>query len=87
MTHTFATLAISPRAFQEIRNKLKAAGYDVTEPIDMHGIALTQGQPLTKQEFHDLCHDMPPKVPRCEFEKGCKQFQDEIYGAESNQQG
>lgn len=42
-THTFATLEISPKAFAEIKRKLKAVKYDhafVDEAIDMHGIGL-----------------------------------------------
>lgn len=46
-THTFVILDLSPSAFQEISNKLRAAGYDHTfmqedgrEVIDMHGIAV-----------------------------------------------
>ena len=46
-THTFATLAVSKAAYEEIKQKLLAAGYqhaifesDNQEVIDMHGIAL-----------------------------------------------
>ncbi len=46
-TRSFATLEISPAAFAEIRDKLKAAGYghafcDGGKLIDMHGIALVE---------------------------------------------
>ena len=53
MTHSYATLAVSRAAFEEIAKKLKAAGYtdqfeynrhddntDLPVLIDMHGIAL-----------------------------------------------
>lgn len=44
VTHTFATLAVSKRTFEEIRRKLKNANYDHSfideETIDMHGIGL-----------------------------------------------
>lgn len=48
-THTFATLSVSPAAFNEIWTKLQAAGYqdsavqqdDGPLVIDMHGIGLT----------------------------------------------
>jgi hypothetical protein len=47
-TYTYAVLDISAEAYQEIRDKLKAAGYsdqfhkerDGAEVIDMHGIAV-----------------------------------------------
>lgn len=43
-THTFATLEISTSAFDEIKKKLKDAGYDHAfvedNVIDMHGIGL-----------------------------------------------
>lgn len=45
MTYTYATLEISRAAYDEIYEKLKAAGYDSAIEdeglIDMHGIALT----------------------------------------------
>lgn len=47
MSHTYALLEVSPEAFEEIRAKLEAAGYDHAfqeddgrPVIDMHGIAL-----------------------------------------------
>lgn len=46
-TRTYALLDVSPAVYDEIREKLKAAGYDEAfhrdddrEVIDMHGIAL-----------------------------------------------
>lgn len=43
-THTFAKLAISEIAFEEIKGRLKKAGYSDQfvdeQTIDMHGIAL-----------------------------------------------
>lgn len=45
MTHTYATLGLSKAAYDEIRDKLKAAGYDHAfihdGTIDMHGIGVT----------------------------------------------
>lgn len=52
MTHTFAELQISCAAFDEIKAKFEAAGYDhallqmddgIT--IDMHGVGLTRAKP------------------------------------------
>ena len=43
MTHTYAILSISLRAYDEIRAKLQAAGYRLAgrgEPIDMSGLAV-----------------------------------------------
>ena len=46
-THTYALLQVSPAAYAEIRDQLKAAEYehafhkdDGREVIDMHGLAL-----------------------------------------------
>ena len=47
-THTYAVLRVSPEAYQEIRDKLEAAGYEdqfhdkgeAGEVIDMNGIAI-----------------------------------------------
>jgi len=49
-THTFAVLELSPAAFNEIKTKLEAAGYEHAfikeqgEPlvIDMHGIGVKE---------------------------------------------
>lgn len=46
MTHTFARLEVSPELFDEVAEKLRAAGYHhafVDEAIDMHGIGLVRG--------------------------------------------
>jgi hypothetical protein len=47
-THTFVELEISPAAWQEIAEKLRAAGYDHAfaddRTIDMHGIALVRNE-------------------------------------------
>lgn len=47
VTHTYAILEVSPATYEEIREKLKAAGCVLAfdrdsegEMIDMHGIAL-----------------------------------------------
>lgn len=46
MTHTFAELELSPAAYDEIRQKLQAAGYDHAfmedGALDMHGIGVTR---------------------------------------------
>jgi hypothetical protein len=48
MTYTYATLEISPAAYNEIYGKLQNAGYehafDNDNLIDMHGIALKKGK-------------------------------------------
>jgi len=48
-THTFAVLELSPAAFNEIKTKLEAAGYqhafikeDGELTIDMHGIGVKE---------------------------------------------
>ena len=56
-THTFVTLAISKEAYQEIKQKLLAAGYNHSfvydfndeETIDMHGIGLAEEK--EKEEY------------------------------------
>jgi hypothetical protein len=44
MTYTYAIMEVSRKIYNEIYNKLKAAGYsdqiDVDGNLDMHGIAL-----------------------------------------------
>lgn len=45
-THTFVELPLSRPAYEEIRSKLKAAGYEHcfvrgSDAIDMHGLAVT----------------------------------------------
>lgn len=47
MSHTYVVLEVSKAAFEEIREKLKEAGYEHAfhdELIDMHGIALREGK-------------------------------------------
>lgn len=52
-THTFALLELSESAFDEIKEKLKEAGYehafmeeDGKLTIDMHGIGVTMGKEI-----------------------------------------
>jgi len=52
-THTFAILEVSPAVYEEIREKLKAAGYQhafmADGSIDMYGIAINtadQNEPI-----------------------------------------
>lgn len=57
-THTFVTLAISQAAYEEIKQKLLAAGYNHSfvydfndeETIDMHGIGLTEEKEIEEYE-------------------------------------
>jgi hypothetical protein len=53
-THTFATLPVSKRTFEEIHRKLKAASYDHSfideETIDMDGIGITYTPPTPKKK-------------------------------------
>lgn len=47
MTYTYALMEVSRATFEEIREKLRAAGYDDAlhddeATLDMHGIALVQ---------------------------------------------
>lgn len=52
MSHTYALLELSYKAYQEIFEKMKAAGYDhafgYDGEIDMHGIAIIQ-TPIVQQ--------------------------------------
>lgn len=58
MTHTFAAMAVSPEAWDEIHGKLRKAAYDHailvrddgTKTLDMHGIGLVR---KTDAEMHD----------------------------------
>jgi hypothetical protein len=54
-THTFVELPLSPAAYEEIRNKLKAAGYEHCfirgeDTIDMHGLAVTREETSVKEK-------------------------------------
>ncbi len=40
---------------------------------------------FTPEEIHGFCHKLPATVSRCEFEKGCKEFQDKLYGMRSRE--
>lgn len=53
-THTFVILELSPAAYEEIKTKLEAAGYqdafieqDGRTVIDLHGISVTDGDQTT----------------------------------------
>lgn len=54
MTYTYALLEVSPEAYDEIRKKLEAAGYQhafgADGEIDMHGIALTRETGSPRQD-------------------------------------
>lgn len=53
-THTFVELELSPAAYDEIANKLRAAGYDHAfmdgGAIDMHGIGVMRKTELCGDE-------------------------------------
>jgi hypothetical protein len=36
---------------------------------------------FTREEVHGFCHNLTDKVPRAEFEEGCRKYQDRLYGA------
>jgi hypothetical protein len=67
VTHTYATLELSPQAYAEIRAKLSEAGYDhafdSNGEIDMHGIAVTKGPECKHESFWPLA-DEPFKGAR-----------------------
>lgn len=71
-THTFATLELTPAAYDEIRTKLTAAEYQHTfmddGAIDMHGIGVTRGpeappQPAPDSERIDWLEEMFRNCP------------------------
>lgn len=75
MTHTYATLEISKPAYEEIRSKLKEAGYEHAFHddglIDMHGIgiAVQEEVPGAKTVRERLAQ---PHVPHyCEHHDHC----------------
>ena len=35
---------------------------------------------FTKEEIHKFCHKLPETVSRCEFEQGCREYQNKLYG-------
>ena len=68
-THTLAEMALSPVAYDEVRRKLEAAGYQdaILEEglLDMQGIALTRDEQLMSV----LASDVGPPVPELEGTK------------------
>jgi len=56
-----------------------------------HGICVDMNEELvrlkkgdfTKEEIHEFCHKLAETVPREEFEQGCKNYQDKLYGLPS----
>lgn len=55
MSYTYATLEVSKQVYQEIKEKLLAAGYQHSfhdGVIDMHGIALIEGKRKHEWEFY-----------------------------------
>jgi hypothetical protein len=73
MTHTYALLQISATAYEEIAQRLRAAGYahafgDEGE-LDMHGIALVRGEPVAPR----VCRweRVDDSAPGSEYEVGC----------------
>jgi hypothetical protein len=75
MTHTFAELEISQPAWNEIAQKLRAAGYDHAfvdeKTIDMHGIGLTPTAPglveMTVNEHGQRFFRYPERVQPIDF--------------------
>jgi hypothetical protein len=57
VTHTYAVLEISSAAYEEIKEKLKAAGYQhafqSSGEIDMHGIAVAAKAESGFQRWRD----------------------------------
>lgn len=60
VTHTYAVLEVSANAFEEIKTKLEAAGYQDQIHIDgdkvlidMHGLALSKPE-IQSEPFHTL---------------------------------
>lgn len=53
MTYTYAVLQVSSEAYQEIKSKLEAAGYnDVLHETDKHGVVIDMhGLALANDEF------------------------------------
>ena len=35
---------------------------------------------FTPEEIHNFCHKLPNTVSRCEFNRGCLEYQDMLYG-------
>jgi hypothetical protein len=83
MTHTHAILELSQAAYQEIRRKLEAAGYQHSflddpegERIDMHGIALracaasTQDGQFNPEHPINACCLSPEMSECCYYRSG-----------------
>lgn len=72
-THTFATLEITPLAYDEIRSKLSDADYQHAfidrGTVDMHGIGVTRGlenMPIDMILYCPACHEQHIDEPQPE---------------------
>lgn len=66
MSHTYAVLKISPAAYIEILEKLKAAGYEHAIDggiIDMHGLALEPDQLEVHKEIDEMLEPEKRFIP------------------------
>lgn len=71
MTHTYAVLDVSRAAYDEIRRKLDAAGYQHAfdgDVIDMHGIALAA--PPRCESVSTMAKAILDDEVRCDLEQG-----------------
>ncbi len=64
---------------EQERTKLLAENHALTQEI----ARLKAGQ-FTEGEFQDLCHDKFP-CTREEFEQGCKDYQDKLFGSDCSE--
>lgn len=84
MSHTYVVLDISPAAYNEIKRKLVAAGYDHTfheDVIDMHGIAVKAQPPYSYRnavEQFRFAEQWTDAHRRAAVEVGCRIIHDEF---------
>ena len=68
--------------------KMDALGGDISVAIDViralrrDKTRLLAGD-FTKEEIQNFCHKLPETVSRCDFEQGCREYQDKLYGTQS----
>ncbi len=65
----------------------KAWGVDLASAFDelnAENMRLLSGD-FTPEEIHNFCHKLSAVVPRCEFEEGCRNYQDRLYGEVSDE--
>lgn len=74
---------------QQIREGILKYRFDLSSFYEFRGMLLEclveisrlrRGE-FTPEEFQSLCHSLPTGCTREAFEKGCREYQDKLFGA------